>query len=83
MLLPNSQAAQALVMADNIREIIQNSGFNFSGEDINLTLSCGISDFKEGDEIDDVFVRADQALYRCKQLGRNHCAVFSDTAHQD
>lgn len=78
MLMPNTDALRALTMADNLREVIQNSGFNFSGEDINLTLSCGISEFKDSDGVDDVFVRADQALYQCKQLGRNHCAVYSD-----
>lgn len=80
MLLPNTSESQALVMAENVREVIQNSGFNYNGEDINLTLSCGISEFKESDQHDDVFIRADQALYQCKQKGRNHCAVFSDAA---
>lgn len=83
MLMPNTDSAQALSMAENIREVIRNCGFNFNGEDINLSLCCGISEFKEGDQHDDVFVRADQALYLCKQLGRNRCAVFDDDSSQD
>lgn len=83
MLLPNTDAAQALLMAENIREVIQNCGFNFNGEDINLTLCCGISEFKESDQHDEVFVRADQALYHCKQLGRNRCSVYDDNSSQD
>ena len=77
MLLPNSDAAQALEMAENIRELIQKCGFNFNGEDIKLTLCCGISEFQPGDQHEDVFVRADQALYQCKQAGRNRCAVYN------
>lgn len=80
MLMPNTRAAQALEMAEDIREMIQNCGFNFNGEDINLTLCGGISEFKEGDQHDDAFVRADQALYQCKQQGRNRCAVFSSAS---
>jgi len=76
MLMPNTQEHQALEMAENIRKMIQNCGFNSNGEDINLTLSCGISEFKEDDQLDDVFVRADQALYQSKQRGRNQCTIF-------
>lgn len=82
MLMPNTREDQALEVADTIREIIQHSGFHSNGEDINLTLSCGVSGFKQGDLHDDVFVRADQALYRSKQLGRNRCTLFADDLGQ-
>lgn len=76
MLMPNTEAVLALEMAENIRAMIQRCGFNSNGEDINLTLCCGISEFADGDHHDDVFVRADHALYQAKQSGRNQCAVF-------
>jgi diguanylate cyclase len=78
ILMPSTDANQALEMAENIRHIILNSGFNFNGEDVNLSVSCGISEFNNDDQLDDVFVRADQALYQCKQAGRNRCAVYKD-----
>ncbi len=83
MLMPNTSEGQALEMAENIRKLIHNCGFNFNGENINLTLCCGVSEFKEGDQLDDVFVRADQALYQCKQMGRNRCAVYSSELFQN
>jgi diguanylate cyclase len=76
MLMPNTNAFQALEMAENTRKMILSCGFNSNGENVNLTISCGISEFKEGDTHDDVFVRADQALYQSKQGGRNRCTVF-------
>ncbi|MGR8930067.1 MAG: GGDEF domain-containing protein [Gammaproteobacteria bacterium] len=76
MLLPNTTADQALKMADNIREIIENSGFNHNRESLNLTISCGISEFSGDDKHDDVFVRADRALYQAKQAGRNRCVLY-------
>lgn len=77
MLLPNTTADQALQMAENIREMIQQCSFNSNGEIIDLTISCGVCEFSEDDHFDDVFVRADQALYQAKQAGRNCCIKFA------
>jgi diguanylate cyclase len=40
-----------------------------------VTVSIGISEFKEGDTADDVFERADKALYEAKENGRNQCLI--------
>ena len=76
MLMPNTQAVQAFAMAEKVRALIEKCGFNYNGEMINLTISCGISEFCSGDQHDEVFVRADQALYQAKQAGRNRCVVY-------
>ncbi len=80
MLLPCTQASQAFEMAEHIRIVIQQCSFNYNGEIIDLTISCGISDFNDGDHYDDVFVRADKALYQAKNAGRNRCSVYSQLA---
>ncbi len=77
MLLPNTTSEQALIFAENTRSIVANSGFNHNGKSINLTISCGISQFSEGDENEAVFDRADQALYQSKEQGRNKCSVIN------
>ena len=46
-------------------------GFHFRGEAVTITISCGISAFREGDSVESAFVRADKAMYRAKQAGRN------------
>lgn len=76
MLMPNTQAFQALKMAEKIRDLIEHSGFNYNAVAINLTLSCGICEFSGDDLHDDVFVRADRALYQAKQSGRNRCEIY-------
>lgn len=76
MLLPNTQASQALKMAEKIRVLIEHSGFNYNAIAINLTLSCGICELTIDDQHDDVFIRADRALYQAKQSGRNRCEVY-------
>lgn len=37
----------------------------------NITASFGISQYKKGDNIDDILNRADNALYKSKNNGRN------------
>lgn len=76
MLMPNTEGRQALEMAEKVRGIIETCGFNYNGDKIDLTISCGISEFGAIDQHDDVFVRADQALYQAKQAGRNRCVIF-------
>jgi diguanylate cyclase len=77
MLLPNTDSEQALGLAETIRSIIAESGFNHNGQSIELTISCGISQFSEGDDHEIVFERADQALYQSKEQGRNKCSIFN------
>jgi len=76
MLLPNTTADQALEMAENTRKMVADCGFNHNGKSVNLTISCGISEFTDEDEHDDVFVRADRALYQAKLTGRNRCLIY-------
>lgn len=75
MLLPNTHSENASILAESIREIISNSGFNANGKAINLTISCGISEFYETDSLESVFERADKALYTAKEQGRNRWIV--------
>ncbi len=76
MLLHNVNAEQSLATAEKIRRLIEHSDFNYHGKRVHITISCGISDFQNGDDHESVFERADQALYDSKENGRNRCTVF-------
>ena len=75
MLLPESNSENALRVANKIREIIGNASFSAFDKEISITISCGISEFNEGDNEETVFERTDQALYKAKNNGRNCCVV--------
>lgn len=75
MLLPNTDKASAFTLANKLRLLIEKSKFNASGQTISITISCGISQFLEGDTPETVFERADSALYEAKNTGRNKCIV--------
>ena len=61
----------AWLIADQIREAIAETGFHFRGAPVSVTISCGITELRDGDGADDVFDRADQAMYQAKNGGRN------------
>lgn len=75
MLLPNTGEQPALVFANKIRLLIEQNQFSIGDQSIHITLSCGISEFREGDTGESVFERADQALYHSKANGRNQCSI--------
>lgn len=75
VLLPESKKDAALAAAEKIRKLVEACPFHFRGERVQITISCGISEFKNGDDPVQVFERADKALYRAKEEGRNRCIV--------
>lgn len=75
MLLVGSDEADALSVAQEIRKRVETCEFTTMGKPVDITVSCGLSQFKGQDTYMDVFERADQALYQAKRKGRNRCEV--------
>lgn len=68
LLMPKTKLEDAYRVADNLRKIVQNVDFKTVGQ---KTCSIGVTQFREGDTIKDILVRADEALYEAKENGRN------------
>ncbi|MFN2309070.1 MAG: diguanylate cyclase [Gammaproteobacteria bacterium] len=75
VVLPGTARVYLLDVAENLRHAVERCGFHYHGESVPITLSCGIAEFIGGDTVDEVFERADRALYRAKGLGRNNCVL--------
>lgn len=71
IVLPGLDSSAAADWADRLRREIAASPFPAGAEAIPVNASLGICEWAPGDDIDALFVRADQALYRAKQRGRN------------
>lgn len=84
VLLPNTPRKGALDVAERIRSAIAAMAFPLSGQTLHLTVSVGVCSelpAKVG-ATEELFNRADDALYRAKNNGRN-CVVASAPPGQD
>ncbi len=68
ILLPNTPIDKAEILAQNLRKYIENISMD---EVDTITASFGISEYKPGDIEKTIFHRADEALYKAKENGRN------------
>ena len=73
LLLPETDTKGAIIATERIRERIESHVLtNKSISSLKLTASFGLSSFREGDtKYLDILKRADKALYRAKEKGRN------------
>ena len=69
----NVTAEGAVLVAEKLRHIVHEEVFGIVGH---KTISVGISCFKEGLSVDEIFNRADQALYEAKNTGRNKVVLY-------
>lgn len=75
LLIPSTPMEGGLKLLDTLRSAIENCPFHFKGERVTISLSGGISAFGSAESSEQVFERADQALYRAKRGGRNRIEV--------
>jgi diguanylate cyclase (GGDEF)-like protein/PAS domain S-box-containing protein len=76
IILPGADLASAKVFAERLCRTISASPLQREGRQLFFTVSIGVTVFRSGDSAaDGVLARADQALYRAKELGRNRVEV--------
>lgn len=73
VVLPETAQEGAVIFAERTRERIEKTAFVTAHGGVRLTVSIGVATFPAPDvtSVDDLFSRADQALYRAKAAGRN------------
>jgi diguanylate cyclase (GGDEF)-like protein len=77
VLLPHTSEEDAWKLAERIRESIQSSVFRFDGHEFSVTASIGVASVEAGalTRDDDLLVKADKALYKAKNNGRNMVVI--------
>jgi len=73
LIFTSSELDNVVKRLNQFRESIESCKFGSKGKRIVITMSVGCAMFREGDTSDDVYERADKALYKAKQMGRNKC----------
>ena len=69
--MPETTAEEALIAADRVRALIAGTPIFVDGAALQVTTSVGVAEVEQGESLRDVFKRADDALYKAKQSGRN------------
>ncbi|MDF8364736.1 GGDEF domain-containing protein, partial [Achromobacter anxifer] len=79
LLMPDCSPASALRQAHRVREAIGQTRLHLEHAVVSMTVSGGLASFQHGDTADEILARADAALYRAKESGRNQIHVaFGD-----
>ncbi|SDG59180.1 diguanylate cyclase (GGDEF) domain-containing protein [Propionivibrio dicarboxylicus] len=71
VLLNDCDIEQAIVVAENIRSAIADESMSYPDDGFRVTISAGVAEVAEGDTVDSLVKRADDALYQAKASGRN------------
>ena len=85
LLLPFTNINEAQMVAERLRKTIENTVIDISKvnnendvKEIQITLSLGVYQIKESDSESDLMNKADKALYKAKNTGRNRVVINDD-----
>jgi len=79
VICPNLDSLSGLQLAEQIRTKVEAMKFTTSGNEINATLSIGVSNFPDNDIqcVSQLIAYADKAMYKAKRKGRNQIGLIS------
>jgi diguanylate cyclase len=75
VLLSGMGLSEAVSIANEVRTAVEGLRFHFRGAPVRVTVSCGVTELDPHDASDAAFDRADAALYRAKNGGKNLCVA--------
>lgn len=71
--------AEAKIISEKLRKIIENEDFIFPESTIQITASFGLAEYNQGRSLEYLFNAADKALYYSKKNGRNMVNCYSES----
>ena len=78
LVLPETGLDGAVSCSERIRQRVADSHFQTEGGLLNMTVSCGLTAHRPGEDIRATLARADRALYLAKDKGRNRVERSTD-----
>lgn len=83
LVLPGTPLETALRRAEQLRVQCANVRIPHGGKDLMVTMSLGVAAYpKHGSDAEGIVIKADKALYRSKQNGRNQVSVWSEAREE-
>ena len=85
IILPYTKLAEAKMVAERLRKAVENTKIDVSKvnsdvseKNIGVTISLGIAEYTDGDDEKTILQKADKALYKAKESGRNKAEVYEN-----
>jgi len=80
LIMSDTRLDGAQATAERLRSNVENARFNDIDAKLIQTVSIGIAEFRRGDSIEQVQLRADKAMYKAKAKGRNRVEIDTSNA---
>ena len=81
IILPDTDGDEARTVAERLRTAVSSEDFTDGGRpDVRITISIGVTQYFQEEKIASFVQRADQAMYRSKQAGRNKVSCIFDNS---
>jgi diguanylate cyclase (GGDEF)-like protein len=78
ILLPETRLGAAHELAERLRRVLVESAVGPAARTLAVTGSFGVAEYRRGEDLDGCVKRADEALYRAKDQGRNRVVLATD-----
>lgn len=81
VLLPYTHIEEAKIVGERLRKAVEETPISIDKKNINVTISMGLAEFNVNETGEELFKRADSALYEAKEGGRNRVCVDLSVNH--
>jgi len=81
VLLEDVSKKEALIVAERLRKSAEEFKFNIDKQSLNITLSIGVAIINGSDGPESIMSRADDAMYKAKERGRNQVVLYKENEH--
>lgn len=75
VMFPETNRQEAMIKARELADQIRETPVRFGRDDIAITISAGITEYRDAEDLDTLMARVDNALYTAKAAGRDHISL--------
>lgn len=79
VLMPETNIDSAIIASGKLLKAVEQCEFHYQNTKVNITISAGLAQLRKDDNTETLFKRADAAMYRAKEAGRNCCLIEEAT----